>query len=156
MVNADLVDPVKGQILFPTRHKLLLRGIKRGQSRPPPEVSCSSSSQQPWYSPSLVSLPSSSSRPQTSAHVSPDEAAGIIIFLKDKRETKAYASHQKTIDLVKEYNSLFLDKADAIMLDTKITKFSIGYVPYHLPAHQNGGVELINKWNAACTFPTEQ
>lgn len=31
-----------------------------------------------------------------------------------------HASHQKTIDLVKEYNSLFVDKAIAIMLDTKV------------------------------------
>lgn len=68
------------------------RGSKeqQGQSRPPPEVSSSSQQQQqPWYSPSLVSSPSSSSRPQTSgqipAHVSPGEAAGIITFLKDKR-----------------------------------------------------------------------
>lgn len=31
-----------------------------------------------------------------------------------------HASHQITIDLVKEYNSLFVDKAIAIMLDTKV------------------------------------
>lgn len=31
-----------------------------------------------------------------------------------------HASHQKTIDIVKEYNSLFDDKAIAIMLDTKV------------------------------------
>nr|VDD05965.1 unnamed protein product [Brassica oleracea] len=58
-----------------------------GESRP------SSSSEpspqpQPWYSPSLVTSPSSS-RPQSSggqipSHVSPGEAAGIIALLKDK------------------------------------------------------------------------
>ena len=31
-----------------------------------------------------------------------------------------HASHQKTIDLVKEYNSHFDDKVIAIMLDTKV------------------------------------
>jgi pyruvate kinase len=31
-----------------------------------------------------------------------------------------HASHQKTIDLVKEYNSEFEDKVIAIMLDTKV------------------------------------
>lgn len=31
-----------------------------------------------------------------------------------------HASHQKTIDLVKDYNSQFVDKAIAIMLDTKV------------------------------------
>lgn len=31
-----------------------------------------------------------------------------------------HASHQKTIDLVKEYNSQFKDKVIAIMLDTKV------------------------------------
>lgn len=31
-----------------------------------------------------------------------------------------HASHQKTIDLVKEYNSQFDDKVVAIMLDTKV------------------------------------
>lgn len=31
-----------------------------------------------------------------------------------------HASHQKTIDLVKEYNSQFDDKVIAIMLDTKV------------------------------------
>ncbi|KFK36134.1 hypothetical protein AALP_AA4G081900 [Arabis alpina] len=55
---------------------------QQGQARPSSEPS-----PQPWYSPSLVSSPSSS-RPQTSgqipAHVSPGEAAGIIAFLKDK------------------------------------------------------------------------
>lgn len=61
------------------------RGSKeqQGQSRPSSEQS-----PQPWYSPSLVTSPSSS-RPQTSgqipSHVSPGEAAGIIAFLKDKR-----------------------------------------------------------------------
>lgn len=32
-----------------------------------------------------------------------------------------HASHQKTIDLVKEYNAQFQDKVVAIMLDTKVT-----------------------------------
>lgn len=31
-----------------------------------------------------------------------------------------HASHQKTIDLVKEYNAQFEDKVVAIMLDTKV------------------------------------
>jgi pyruvate kinase len=31
-----------------------------------------------------------------------------------------HASHQKTIDLVKEYNAQFVDKVIAIMLDTKV------------------------------------
>lgn len=31
-----------------------------------------------------------------------------------------HASHQKTIDLVKEYNAQFQDKVVAIMLDTKV------------------------------------
>lgn len=31
-----------------------------------------------------------------------------------------HASHQKTIDLVKEYNAQFEDKVIAIMLDTKV------------------------------------
>lgn len=31
-----------------------------------------------------------------------------------------HASHQKTIDLVKEYNTQFPDKVVAIMLDTKV------------------------------------
>lgn len=31
-----------------------------------------------------------------------------------------HASHQKTIELVKEYNSQFEDKVVAIMLDTKV------------------------------------
>ncbi|VVB02359.1 unnamed protein product [Arabis nemorensis] len=55
---------------------------QQGQSRPSSEPS-----PQPWYSPSLISSPSSS-RPQTSGqiptHVSPGEAAGIIAYLKDK------------------------------------------------------------------------
>nr|AAD20144.1 unknown protein [Arabidopsis thaliana] len=55
---------------------------QQGQSRPSPEASAT-----PWYSPSLVTSPSSS-RPQTSgqipSHVSPGEAAGIIAILKDK------------------------------------------------------------------------
>lgn len=32
-----------------------------------------------------------------------------------------HASHQKTIDLVKEYNAQFEDRVVAIMLDTKVT-----------------------------------
>ncbi|CAE5959044.1 unnamed protein product [Arabidopsis arenosa] len=40
-----------------------------------------------------------------------------------------HASHQKTIDLVKEYNSLFVDKAIAIMLDTKGPEVRSGDVP---------------------------
>ncbi|KAL1224373.1 putative vacuolar protein-sorting-associated protein 37 [Cardamine amara subsp. amara] len=55
---------------------------QQGQSRPSSE-----GSPQPWYSPSLVTSPSSS-RPQTSgqipSYVSPGEAAGIILVLKDK------------------------------------------------------------------------
>lgn len=31
-----------------------------------------------------------------------------------------HASHQKTIDLVKEYNAQFPDKVVAVMLDTKV------------------------------------
>ena len=65
------------------------RGSKEqqlGESRP---SSSEQSPQQPWYSPSLVTSPSSS-RPQSSggqipSHVSPGEAAGIIALLKDKR-----------------------------------------------------------------------
>uniref|UniRef100_A0A1J3FUR5 Vacuolar protein-sorting-associated protein 37-like protein 2 n=2 Tax=Noccaea caerulescens TaxID=107243 RepID=A0A1J3FUR5_NOCCA len=55
---------------------------QQGESRPSSEGSA-----QPWFSPSLVTSPTSS-RPQTSgqiqSHVSPGEAAGIIAFLKDK------------------------------------------------------------------------
>ncbi|KAH9769718.1 Plastidial pyruvate kinase 3 [Citrus sinensis] len=40
-----------------------------------------------------------------------------------------HASHQKTIDLVKEYNSQFEDKAVAIMLDTKGPEVRSGDVP---------------------------
>ncbi|ESQ33550.1 hypothetical protein EUTSA_v10007217mg [Eutrema salsugineum] len=40
-----------------------------------------------------------------------------------------HASHQKTIDLVKEYNHLFVDKAIAIMLDTKGPEVRSGDVP---------------------------
>lgn len=61
-------------------HKRGSKDQQQGQSRRQ-----EASSQQPWYSPSLVS----SSRPPTSgqipANVSPGEAAGIIVFLKDKR-----------------------------------------------------------------------
>ena len=32
-----------------------------------------------------------------------------------------HASHQKTVDLVKEYNAQFEDKVIAIMLDTKVS-----------------------------------
>ncbi|KAL0686249.1 hypothetical protein Bca4012_053097 [Brassica carinata] len=57
-----------------------------GESRP--SSSSEPSPQSPWYSPSLVTSPSSS-RPQTSggqipSHVSPGEAAGNIALLKDK------------------------------------------------------------------------
>ena len=34
-----------------------------------------------------------------------------------------HASHQKTIDFVKEYNAQFQDKVIAIMLDTKVNSF---------------------------------
>ncbi|XP_057478336.1 pyruvate kinase isozyme G, chloroplastic-like isoform X1 [Actinidia eriantha] len=40
-----------------------------------------------------------------------------------------HASHQKTIDLVKEYNAQFEDKAVAIMLDTKGPEVRSGDVP---------------------------
>ncbi|KAI4371488.1 hypothetical protein MLD38_019716 [Melastoma candidum] len=40
-----------------------------------------------------------------------------------------HASHQKTIDLVKEYNSQFSDKVVAIMLDTKGPEVRSGDVP---------------------------
>lgn len=40
-----------------------------------------------------------------------------------------HASHQKTIDLVKEYNAQFEDKAIAIMLDTKGPEVRSGDVP---------------------------
>ncbi|CAN6829741.1 hypothetical protein Bca4012_031837 [Brassica carinata] len=92
---------------------------QQGQSRPPPEVSSSSQQQQPWYSPSLVSSPSSSSRPQTSgqipAHVSPGEAAGIITFLKDKSvdelrkllsDKDAYQQFLLSLDQVKIQNNI--------------------------------------------------
>ncbi|CAG7905787.1 unnamed protein product [Brassica rapa] len=99
------------------------RGSKeqQGQSRPPPEVSSSQQQQQqqPWYSPSLVSSPSSSSRPQTSgqipAHVSPGEAAGIITFLKDKSvdelrkllsDKDAYQQFLLSLDQVKVQNNI--------------------------------------------------
>ncbi|CAN7135522.1 unnamed protein product [Brassica rapa subsp. narinosa] len=97
------------------------RGSKeqQGQSRPPPEVSSSQQQQQPWYSPSLVSSPSSSSRPQTSsqipAHVSPGEAAGIITFLKDKSvdelrkllsDKDAYQQFLLSLDQVKIQNNI--------------------------------------------------
>ncbi len=36
-----------------------------------------------------------------------------------------HASHQKTIDLVKEYNAQFEDKVIAIMLDTKVCCFKM-------------------------------
>ncbi|KAJ0245658.1 Vacuolar protein-sorting-associated protein 37 1 [Hirschfeldia incana] len=94
---------------------------QQGQSRPPPEASSSSSQQQqqPWYSPSLVSSPSSSSRPQTSgqnpAHVSPGEAAGIITYLKDKSvdelrkllsDKDAYQQFLHSLDQVKVQNNI--------------------------------------------------
>ncbi|CAN7057616.1 hypothetical protein IGI04_015279 [Brassica rapa subsp. trilocularis] len=95
---------------------------QQGQSRPPPEVSSSQQQQQqqqPWYSPSLVSSPSSSSRPQTSgqipAHVSPGEAAGIITFLKDKSvdelrkllsDKDAYQQFLLSLDQVKVQNNI--------------------------------------------------
>lgn len=40
-----------------------------------------------------------------------------------------HASHQKTIDLVKEYNSRFEDKVVAIMLDTKGPEVRSGDIP---------------------------
>lgn len=36
-----------------------------------------------------------------------------------------HSSHQKTIDLVKEYNSQFDDKVVAIMLDTKVSSLPL-------------------------------
>lgn len=42
-----------------------------------------------------------------------------------------HASHQKTIDLVKEYNAQFEDKVVAIMLDTKVR--------FHSYAHFSNG-----------------
>ncbi|VVB05548.1 unnamed protein product [Arabis nemorensis] len=86
---------------------------QQGQSRPP-----EASSQQPWYSPSLFSS-SSSSRPQTSAqiptHVSPGEAAGIIVLLKDKSvdelrkllsDKDAYQQFLLSLDQVKIQNNI--------------------------------------------------
>ncbi|XP_010426942.1 PREDICTED: vacuolar protein-sorting-associated protein 37 homolog 1 [Camelina sativa] len=86
---------------------------QQGQSRPP-----EASSQSPWYSPSLVSSPSSS-RPQTSgqtpAQVSPGEAAGIIVFLKDKsvdelrkllNDKDAYQQFLLSLDQVKIQNNI--------------------------------------------------
>jgi len=40
-----------------------------------------------------------------------------------------HASHQKTIDLVREYNSQFDDKVIAIMLDTKVPVEFSGFPP---------------------------
>lgn len=40
-----------------------------------------------------------------------------------------HASHQKTIDLVKEYNSQFKGKVVAIMLDTKSPEVRSGDIP---------------------------
>ncbi|XP_010546516.1 PREDICTED: vacuolar protein-sorting-associated protein 37 homolog 1 [Tarenaya hassleriana] len=85
---------------------------QQGQSRP------SESSSQPWYSPSLVSSPSSS-RPPTSSqipsHVSPGEAAGIITVLKDKSvdelrklltDKDAYQHFLLSLDQVKIQNNI--------------------------------------------------
>lgn len=44
-----------------------------------------------------------------------------------------HASHQKTIDLVKEYNSQFEDKVVAIMLDTKV--FILGFFTESFPLY---------------------
>ncbi|KAL9294841.1 putative vacuolar protein sorting-associated protein [Arabidopsis thaliana] len=93
-----------------------MRGSKdqqQGQSRPQ-----EASSQSPWYSPSLVSSPSSS-RPQSSgqisAQVSPGEAAGIIVFLKDKSvdelrkllsDKDAYQQFLLSLDQVKVQNNI--------------------------------------------------
>ncbi|KAL9272913.1 Pyruvate kinase isozyme G, chloroplastic-like protein [Drosera capensis] len=44
-----------------------------------------------------------------------------------------HASHQKTIDLVKEYNAQFDDKVVAIMLDTKGPEVRSGDVPKPIP-----------------------
>ncbi|KAF7828538.1 pyruvate kinase isozyme G, chloroplastic [Senna tora] len=44
-----------------------------------------------------------------------------------------HASHQKTIDLVKEYNAQFEDKVIAIMLDTKGPEVRSGDVPQPIP-----------------------
>jgi ESCRT-I complex subunit VPS37 len=86
---------------------------QQGQSRPQ-----EASSQSPWYSPSLVSSPSSS-RPQSSgqisAQVSPGEAAGIIVFLKDKSvdelrkllsDKDAYQQFLLSLDQVKVQNNI--------------------------------------------------
>jgi ESCRT-I complex subunit VPS37 len=88
---------------------------QQGQSRPQ-----EASSQSPWYSPSLVSSPSSS-RPQSSgqisAQVSPGEAAGIIVFLKDKSvdelrkllsDKDAYQQFLLSLDQVKVQNNVSL------------------------------------------------
>lgn len=81
----------------------MLRGSQEQQ--PHPRVQDGSSQTQSWYPPSVLSSPSSSSRPASPAvssssthnswrpteslhspsHVPPAEAAGIIAALKDKR-----------------------------------------------------------------------
>ncbi|KAF3449478.1 hypothetical protein FNV43_RR10206 [Rhamnella rubrinervis] len=47
-----------------------------------------------------------------------------------------HSSHQKTIDLVKEYNSQFDDKVIAIMLDTKGPEVRSGDVPQPIMLHE--------------------
>ncbi|KAL1201312.1 putative vacuolar protein-sorting-associated protein 37 [Cardamine amara subsp. amara] len=77
---------------------------QQGQSRPQ-----EASSQQPWYSPSLVSSPSSSRLP------APGEAAAIIVFLKDKSvdelrkllsDKDAYQQFLLSLDQVKIQNNI--------------------------------------------------
>ncbi|XP_048628447.1 vacuolar protein-sorting-associated protein 37 homolog 2 isoform X1 [Brassica napus] len=89
-----------------------------GESRP---SSSEPSPQQPWYSPSLVTSPSSS-RPQSSggqipSHVSPGEAAGIIALLKDKSvdelgklltDKNAYQQFLNSLDQVSIQNNVSL------------------------------------------------
>ncbi|GMP50163.1 hypothetical protein CsSME_00016892 [Camellia sinensis var. sinensis] len=77
-----------------------IRGSHEQQAQPSPQEIPTNS----WYPPSVVSSPSSSrpttpsstssssftvqrpaDRPESPSHVSPAEAAGIIVLLKDKR-----------------------------------------------------------------------
>ncbi|KAH0925298.1 LOW QUALITY PROTEIN: hypothetical protein HID58_017554, partial [Brassica napus] len=88
-----------------------------GESRP--SSSSEPSPQQPWYSHSLVTSPSSS-RPQSSggqipSHVSPGEAAGIIALLKDKSvdelgklltDKNAYQQFLNSLDQVSIQNNI--------------------------------------------------
>ncbi|EOA26417.1 hypothetical protein CARUB_v10024035mg [Capsella rubella] len=88
---------------------------QQGQYHPSPETS-----PQPWYSPSLVTLPSSS-RLQTSGqvppHVSPGESAGIIAILKDK-------SVDELNNLLSDKNAYeqFLHSLDQVSIQNNISK----------------------------------